>query len=487
MNRQQQARRIFRNFSFLASGKTLGDLFTFLLFVALSRAYGQEGIGRYSFAVAFTGMFTVIADFGLYGYSIKDLSRLDGPLGKPFGRFYTLRGFLSAGVLIILLLTIPFLPFPAETKRIIALVGAYQIFLRLAEGLGALFITREETHISGGLDAALRLATMLAGLAVIASGGPLVLVIAAMPILASVQIIVAYGLVTRKYGRPEIVLDPAVLKTTFREALPFAFSLILYQLYSRIDVVFLGFFSGEAASGIYNVAYRIVFLVLFIPHFAAVSIFPLASRLFVESREKLSKLYVKALRMCALTGIPAAAGIWLLAPGLIRVIYGDAFVESAEVLRYLAWLVVIFFISRMLVTILTSCDLQATATRMQWITAGVNVAGNLILIPRFGVKGAAAATLISESLLAILLLSRIRPLLGPSRLLSRFVIGGVGAAAFAIPFSIWGPAHLLIAIPASAVIYGAVIYLVPTTRRDEWNLLTGLLRAGGETPEPKGP
>jgi O-antigen/teichoic acid export membrane protein len=43
------ARLIFRNFSFLIVGKTLGDVFTFILFVLLSRAFGQEGIGQYSF------------------------------------------------------------------------------------------------------------------------------------------------------------------------------------------------------------------------------------------------------------------------------------------------------------------------------------------------------------------------------------------------------------------------------------------------------
>ena len=64
-NSPRSAGNIMRNFGFLTVGKTVGDCFTFLMFVIISRAYGQEGIGQYSFAIAFTGFFAIFADFGL--------------------------------------------------------------------------------------------------------------------------------------------------------------------------------------------------------------------------------------------------------------------------------------------------------------------------------------------------------------------------------------------------------------------------------------
>ena len=73
---QVRGGRIFRNFSFLTAGKLVGDGSTFLLIVVLSRVFGQEGIGWYAFAMAFTGFFVVLADFGLTPFSIKELSRL---------------------------------------------------------------------------------------------------------------------------------------------------------------------------------------------------------------------------------------------------------------------------------------------------------------------------------------------------------------------------------------------------------------------------
>lgn len=89
------ARLIFRNFSFLIVGKTLGDVFTFIFFVLLSRAFGQEGIGQYSFAMALAGFFWVFAEFGLYNLSIKEMSRHTGDLGEYYGGIFSLRLILS--------------------------------------------------------------------------------------------------------------------------------------------------------------------------------------------------------------------------------------------------------------------------------------------------------------------------------------------------------------------------------------------------------
>ena len=66
-------------------------LFTFILFVLISRKFGQEGIGQYSFAVGLTGFFAVCADFGLYNYSIKEISAQTNSF-KIISKIYFLLG-----------------------------------------------------------------------------------------------------------------------------------------------------------------------------------------------------------------------------------------------------------------------------------------------------------------------------------------------------------------------------------------------------------
>ena len=86
---------IFRNFSFLVVGKVLANATTFILFVFLSRAYGQQGIGQYSFAMAIAGFLIVAADFGLYNLSIKDLSRSLDSISEYYSNVILMRVGLS--------------------------------------------------------------------------------------------------------------------------------------------------------------------------------------------------------------------------------------------------------------------------------------------------------------------------------------------------------------------------------------------------------
>ena len=126
-----RSRKIIGNFFFLTTGKTIGDFFTFILFVVISRLFGQEGTGQYSFAVAFTGFFVVFADFGLYGFAIKELSQHIGSFQAEYGRLWILRVTLSLGVLFALVVSSPFLPFSKDTKLIIVIIGVYQLMQRL--------------------------------------------------------------------------------------------------------------------------------------------------------------------------------------------------------------------------------------------------------------------------------------------------------------------------------------------------------------------
>jgi len=151
-----RARKIIRNFGFLTTGTSLGFGCTFLLFVAISRVFGQEGIGKYSFAMALTSYFAAFSDFGLYTYSIKEMSRHTGTPEDYCGGIFMSRLILSAAALTVLLSILLFLPFSHETKLIIALIGAYQVINTLVDGFAAIFVAHEDMHLSSLLELSLR-------------------------------------------------------------------------------------------------------------------------------------------------------------------------------------------------------------------------------------------------------------------------------------------------------------------------------------------
>jgi O-antigen/teichoic acid export membrane protein len=471
-----RARRLFKNFGFLTVGRALGDAFTFLLFVGVSRAFGQEGLGHYSFGVAFTGFFVVVAESGLYPYSIKELSRHAGPLGRHYGRILSLRLILSLLVFLILLLAIPFVPFSLEAKIIIALVGLNRLLQEMVNGFAAVFVASEEMHLAGFLQASLGIFSALAGIIVLIVGGSLSMVMVTLVTVSFLQLFVAYYMVTRKHGRPILDGDWPTLRQILREILPYALSKFLAQLYSRTDVVILGFLVGSAAAGLYNAAYRVVFIFLLVPYFAAMALFPLASRLFLSSKQELKALYHSSLSLTILLGVPVTVGLWLVAPQLIDLLYGEEFVESVLLLRVLAGLTFLATLKSIMGVFLMSCDRQAHRARSQAVSAFISVVGNLLLITFVGIKGAAFATLLAEIVLVVQFAIYLRPVLGWPQIGSRLVMSGVAAASFFLLFTLLVSAPLLVVIPISMLIYLVVLLAFGDIRRKEAHMIKTLLR-----------
>ena len=460
---QGRTRRILRNFGFLTAGKTLGDAFTFLLLIVLSRAFGQEGLGYYSFAMGLTGFFAVFADFGLYSFAVKELARRKDSRGAYLGKILSLSFVLSAGAFVALLSVVPILPFPTESKFIIVVVGGYQIISRLVEGLTAAFVAREDTHLSGLIEMVFKALAAVGATTVILAGGSLVMALTALPVAAVGQTLVSYVLVTRRYGRPKLTTSVSSLVSVAREARPYAFSCFLSQLHSRFDIVLLGFLLGAATTGVYNAAYRIVFLLMFISLFLAMAIFPSASRLH-DNPYELKKFYHQVLNSLILIALPMAGGLYLIAPAVISVTFGERFEESAWVLRMLTGLLLLSFPRRTMGVFMMSCEMQSQRTMGYGMAACTSVIGNLALIPTIGIMGAAVSALASELVLTSFFAIQLGKILGWPRIGSRLAISSMGVAAFCVPFVLLPPVPLMTLIPASALLYLTTLLLFKDTR-----------------------
>jgi O-antigen/teichoic acid export membrane protein len=471
-----RAQNIIHSFSFLTGGRVLGEGFTFLMFVVLSRTFGLEGIGQYSFAMGFTCFFAVFCDFGLYYMAVKEFSQHDNSLGASYGRMISLRLILSAAVYGLLLLTLYFLPFSRDFKLIIALIGAYRSMQQLIGGATAIFVAREKTQITGAIEASLKAAAALAVISIAMAGGTLVAALASLPAVAGGQIIVSYALVSKNYGRPLLAVSVSSLMKTLRQTLPYGLSELFTQLYWRTDVVLLGFLLGAEAVGVYNVANRVVLFLIFIPQFASLSLLPVASRLYKNSKKDFELFYQQSFNLVVLIGLPISAGLWLVSPGLIKLVFGEAFAESSTVLRVLTGLLFLRLLSCTLGVFLMSCDRQIERTKGHWTVACLNVIANLVLIPVLKLNGAAIAALISDALLVVLFVLKLRGLLGWPRVSSRLGISALGVTFFCLPFAFFPSLSLGIVIPASMFIYCLVLLLFKEIRKNELHTLANLLK-----------
>src|SRR5262249_55554717 len=94
----------------------------------------------------------------------------------------------------------------------------------------------------------------------------------------------------------------------------------------------------------------------------------------------------------------------------------------------------------------------------------------------FGIKGAAVATLISETFLIILFMVRLKAVLGWPEVGSRLAISGLATASFFLPFAFFPSLSPGVVIPPSILLYSGTLVLFKGIRRNEVRTLAAVLK-----------
>lgn len=156
------------------------------------------------------------------------------------------------------------------------------------------------------------------------------------------------------------------------------------------------------ATGIYGAAYRVV-EVVGIPIYAVLSAsYPKFFQLGVTGIAGCLSLVKRLLPFALIYGVFALAGFIFFAPS-ITYILGDEYQNAIAAVRWLAPIPIIGSIQLMLADTLTGAGFQKVRSAIQTITALSNALLNVWLIPLYSWKGAAWATLTSDSLRVVFL------------------------------------------------------------------------------------
>ncbi|MGF1539572.1 MAG: flippase [Pleurocapsa sp.] len=220
--------------------------------------------------------------------------------------------------------------------------------------------------------------------------------------LLSAVVTAAIGIiwVTRTLGKPQ--LAPRTIPSIIRQGVYFSIGESAYNINSHIDKTMLASMATLEATGIYGAAYRLV-EVAAIPIYAVLSAsYPKFFQLGVNGIKGCLNLVAKLLPFVVVYGFLTVVGFLLFAPG-ITYILGDEYQNAIAAVRWLAPLPVIGSLQLLLADSLTGSGFQKTRSSIQIITAVSNVGLNMWLIPRYSWRGAAWATLGSDSLRVICL------------------------------------------------------------------------------------
>jgi O-antigen/teichoic acid export membrane protein len=457
---------------------SMGLGFFYLIFSA--RYLGPELFGLLTFGLAFTGVFGLLLDLGLNSLAVREVAR-DKSRANVYLSNITfiklLMGVLTFGLIAVAAHS---LGYSGETTAVLYLLTLSTICVAFTASFYAILqsFERMEYQSLGGILSSVVLLTC--AVILIARGAGVVAFAAIYLISNALESGYSFVICARKFHLFKMEVDLDFWGPTIRQALPFGLSGVFTTVYFWVDSLMLSLIQGNAAVGWYNAGYRLVFSLLFVPAVFNAAVFPAMSRFHISSRDSLQLTWKKYLRYMLILGIPLAVGTTLLASRIILLIFGESYLPSVAVLQILIWAMVFIFANAPLFRLLESTNKQIRVTEITGVMVIVNVAINLVLIPRFSYVGASIATLITEFVvvsLAFVLVERDRHVIEKTEL-ANIVLKIAGASAIMGLFiAFFQNLSLIVVIVSAGLLYFGVLYAMKGIEKQDITLIKSILQS----------
>ncbi len=179
-----------------------------------------------------------------------------------------------------------------------------------------------------------------------------------------------------------------------------------YMLLNNIDLMMLGMFRSAEEVGIYGVASRLASLVSFVLVASYPAFAPVIAR-NQEARQDLQRAIARVMRPIALAAL-ALASVMLVFGGFLLGLFGEGFVRGQAVLNILLAGQLVNALCGPVALLLAYGGEEAMVARLLVVTVLAAAALNLLLIPAYGMQGAACVTALSAAFWNAALYARVR-------------------------------------------------------------------------------
>jgi PST family polysaccharide transporter len=304
----------------------------------LARVLGPAELGVVVFVQSFSFLLGMLIEFGFQLSAtrriaaVRDDRRAMGEtVAGVLGAKLALMG-IALAVSVVVLLAVPAF---RDDPRLLA----FGLVMALLQGLLPIwfFTGVEQLRLMAGVDVVLRLLTAAAIIGLVREEGQGLRVLWIWTVGAAVSVVILNGLMYRRV--PFLRPTPELRRIAFKEGWTLFVATAAVSLYTGGTVFMLGLVVSSTKLALFAAAERVVRAAVRATGPVSGAAYPRISRLLSEGRadraQRLSSLVLVAVTALALL---ASTLLFVLAPVVVDVLFGDDFHGSVEILRVLALL-----------------------------------------------------------------------------------------------------------------------------------------------------
>ncbi|MDD3595839.1 flippase [Sulfuricurvum sp.] len=391
--------KYFKNTSWLFGEKILRMIVGLFVGVWVVRYLGPEQFGLLSYAQSFVGLFVVIATLGLDSIIIRELVHDERHKDALLGTAFWLKLIGAILVLITLAIAVNFTSNDTYTNSLVFIIASATIFQCFnvidfyyqAKVLGKYIVYSNVISL---------LVSSIVKITLILIKAPL---IAFAWAIAFDSIVLAMGYLFfylknhSLFTIQHLTFNKNIAFSLLKDSWPLILSGMVIAVYMRIDQVMIKEMLGNEAVGQYAAAVRISEAWYFVPMVIASSVFPA----IINAKKISEELYYARLQQLynfmVWLSIAIAFPLTFLSDWIINLLYGEQYNQAGSVLMIHIWTGVFVFLGVASGKWYVSENLQKLAFSRTFYGVIVNILLNILMIPKFGIYGAAIATLISQA------------------------------------------------------------------------------------------
>ncbi|WGX95206.1 oligosaccharide flippase family protein [Nocardioides sp. L-11A] len=426
----------------LGASELLGKVATFLTVLVMARLLGVADFGLLSFGLSLGLLLSVLSGLGLDARVIQLGSARPALLDRCYGALVGIRVAVSGAVLAATAAVLSATMTPHEAV-VVTLLVASCLLDTVTDASRAACAARQRQQLSALVLVLQRFSVLVlcAGMLLATRSA----VDGAVGYLLGTAIgVLGMQVAARRAGaRMRIRGSGAEARLVLRAAPVTGLGDIAAMGVFRIDAALIGVLLGTTAVGIYGAGYRVFESILFVSWTLSRAFVPvIASR--PDDARHLRDWAERGLVLACAVYLPYGVVIALRGDDLVALLFGEQYVHPG-VLLGLAAAPLLFGITHVCASVLLALRPDPVVLVASVLALTVNIAMNLLLVPRWGITAAAVATttaFLVESVVLGIALSRIagrfcrlRPLaaLVPGAVVAGIVVELVDDVALAVP------------------------------------------------------
>jgi O-antigen/teichoic acid export membrane protein len=392
---------IIHNTGWLFADRAMRILLAVLVGAWTARYLGPGRFGEFAYVMSFVALFAALAQLGLDGVAVRDITRKPNEAAVVLGTVLRLRilaGFLCWGTAIAIMAILK-----PDDRDVLVLtaVAAGMLVFQAADTVDLWFQSQMQSRRTVVAKTWAYVTACMLRVALIVGEAPLLAFVA----VGVAELAISAALLAWSYRRYPTAghwrFARQYATSILRESAPYLVAALAVLVYMRTDQLMLRDMVNDHELGLYSAAIAISTTLHVIPMAICASISPMMARLRQNDMAGYERAMRRLFSLMWWTMIPLSALVAFLAPFIVSLLYGPAFAAATPMLSVHVFASVPIALGVAQSVWIVNEQRNMIALYRTLLGVACNIVLNLLLIPRYGGLGAAVAALVAQTVAAL--------------------------------------------------------------------------------------